>query len=70
MGSSCLGSWPRIRGRSELLEANVDMVVPEVFPSLCGRRVLVMEFVMALAVSSLPTWSWFSAWFSIQALLK
>ncbi|CAK9006834.1 AarF domain-containing protein kinase 1 [Durusdinium trenchii] len=35
----------QIRGRTELLEANVDMVVPEVFLSLCGRRVLVMEFV-------------------------
>lgn len=35
----------QIRGRTELMEAKLDMVVPEVFPALCGRRVLVMEFV-------------------------
>ena len=35
----------QIRGRRELLEAKLEMVVPEVFPELCGSRVLVMEFV-------------------------
>jgi len=33
------------RGRSELQAAGLDIVVPEVYESLCGRRVLVMEFV-------------------------
>lgn len=35
----------QIRGRAELNAAGVDVVVPEVYESLCGRRVLIMEFI-------------------------
>lgn len=35
----------QMRGRTELETAGVDVIVPEIFPSLCGRRVLVMEFI-------------------------
>ena len=34
------------------MEAKLDMVVPEVFPALCGKRVLVMEFALASVMPS------------------
>ncbi|CAE8647122.1 unnamed protein product, partial [Polarella glacialis] len=40
------------RGKAELEAAGVGVVVPEIYPSLCGRRVLVMEFIDGCQLSS------------------
>lgn len=42
----------QMRGRRELAAAGVDVVVPEIYPTLCGRRVLVMEFIVGQQVTA------------------
>lgn len=40
------------RGRAALEAAGVDVVVPKVYPSMSGRRVLVMEFIEGVPLAS------------------